>query len=125
MSLQNVAQNLEAFAEKEWEDIKNGVKDIGSTIDQIVEAEVPVIESSLEIAARQFGQLAIQTVISLFGSAGAALAGNAKLNLTATTIVDAAAKTGVTLLEQDVSTLAQNAFVAAQNRLAAITAPAA
>lgn len=100
-----IAADLEGFAEAEWEKVKAEA----IVIEQKVE---PVVESAFAQAVQQFGQLAVQTVMSLFGAAGAGLTGSSKLNLTATTIVEAAEKQGVTLAEADVSALAKNAYTA-------------
>lgn len=109
MTLNDVLAPLEAFAEAEWEKVKTeAIK-----IEQEVE---PVIESGLATAVKQFGQLAVQTVINLMGAAGVALSGGEKLNLTATTIKDAAVQAGVQLADADVTALSQNAYIAVMGK---------
>lgn len=113
MSLKDIAASLEAFAVQGWDKVKAEA----ITIEQEVE---PVIESGLAQAVSQFGQLAVQTVMNLMTAAGASLSGGEKLNLTVTTITDAAEKAGVALAAQDATALAQNAYTAVIG-----TAPAA
>lgn len=105
MKLSDILAPLEDFAKAEWEKVK------AEAI--VIEQEVvPVLESGLALAVKQFGQLAVQTVVSLMGAAGAGLSGGEKLNLTATTIKDAALQAGVSLAEADVTALAQNSYIA-------------
>lgn len=105
MKLSDILAPLEDFAKAEWDKVK------AEAI--VIEQEVvPVLESGLALAVKQFGQLAVQTVMSLMGAAGASLSGGEKLNLTATTIKDAAVQAGVALAEQDVTALAQNSYLA-------------
>lgn len=104
-TLSTVLAPLEQWAKDEWAKIEaEGIK-----IEQEVE---PVLESGLALAVKDFGQIAVQTVVNLMGAAGTALSGGEKLNLTATTIVQAAESAGKTIASQDVTALAQNAYTA-------------
>lgn len=105
MTLTDILAPLEAAAEAEWAKVKAEV----IAIEQKVE---PIIESGLALAVQDFGQLAVQTVMSLLGAAGTSLSGGEKLNLTATTIVQAAETQGKKIAAQDVTALAQNAYTA-------------
>ena len=100
-TLSSIVASLEADASAEWAKVKAEA----TVIEQEVE---PVVESSFATLASQFGTLAVSTVMNLMGAAGAALSGGEKLNLTATTIVQAAEAAGVATVEGDVTALAKN-----------------
>ena len=101
----DIANSLEAIAEKAWEAVQAEAK-------VIVQEVEPVIESAFAEAAKQFGSIAINTVISLMQGVEASLTGGEKMNLTVTTILDAAEKQAVGLAEADASALAKNAYLA-------------
>jgi hypothetical protein len=101
----DIISQLEAFAEHEWEVIKADA----IAIEQAVE---PVIESAFHQLVQQFGMLAVQTVTGLMTGAQASLSGGEKFNLTVTTIVDAAEKAAVQIVQSDASALAKNAYLA-------------
>lgn len=105
MTFSDIAASLETFAEQEWQKFEDGA----IAIEQKIE---PVVESGLAQAASQFGQLAVQTVMNLMTAAGASLSGSEKLNLTATTIVQAAEKASVQIAAADVTALSQSAYTA-------------
>lgn len=105
MTLNDILAPLEDFAKAIWAKVEAEA----IVIEQKIE---PVIESGLALAVTQFGQLAVQTVVNLMGAAGAALSGGEKLNLTVTTVTDAAQKAGVQLAAHDATALAQNAYIA-------------
>lgn len=109
MTLKDIVAQLEGWAEEEWQKVEaEAVK-----IEQEVE---PVVESSFAQAVSQFGQLAVSTVTNLMTSAGAALSGGEKLNLTVTTITDAAEQAGVQLAAADATALANNAYTAVMGK---------
>lgn len=119
-----IAAKVEAFADAA---IAAGEKSLEQILDTVTEgaADVlenvePVVERSLLALVEQFGGTASDIVLSLFGAAGASLGGSEKANLAATTLVEAAAKKGVTIVSADVSTLVKNAFTAVEERLRAV-----
>lgn len=105
MTFSDLVKDLEKFAEDEWQK----VEDEAIAIEQAI---VPVIETALAQAFQQFGQLAVQTVMSFMAGAQASLSGGEKLNLTVTTILDDAEKQAITLAETDASALAKAAYAA-------------
>lgn len=105
MNFGDVIKDLEAFAEKEWEVVKTEAIHIEQEL-------LPVVETAFIQALQQFGQLAVQTVVNLMTAAYASLSGGEKLNLTVTTIVDAAEKQGIAIAEADATALAKNAYAA-------------
>lgn len=109
MTFTDLAHELENMAGRAWQ----AVEAEAVTIVQEVE---PVIESALASAVKQFGDLAVQTVISLMHGEQASLSGGEKLNLTVTTILDTAEKQAVTLAEADATALAKTAYLAVQSR---------
>lgn len=86
-------------------------------VEELAEAEAPVVVSAFELALSQVGQLVANTVVALFGAAGAGLSGGEKANLAATTVVQAATAQGKALAAQDLTTLIKNSFIAASNIL--------
>lgn len=104
-TLSQIVADLEAFAVKEWKVVE------AQTVEIVQEIE-PVVENGFALLVKQFGQLAVATVVNLMTSAGAAMTGSEKLNLTATTVVDAAEKAGFSVLAADATALANNAYVA-------------
>lgn len=109
MTLSDIAVQLETFAEAEWQKVENEAISIVQEIE-------PVVESALGQAVKQFGQLAVSTVMSLMQGAEASLTGGEKLNLTVTTIVDAAEKQAVSLAQADATALAKNAYSAVMSK---------
>lgn len=100
-----VFQNLEAFAEKEWEVIKQDAIAIEQKL-------APIVENAFVELANAFGQLAVQTVIRLMGAGFSALTGQEKNGVTVTTIIQAAEAAGKQVLLSDAQALAKNAYVA-------------
>ena len=122
-TLSSIATQIEGFAS---EIVQKGEADVQVLVNdavEIVEEAAPVVENLVEItfetAVSQFGPLASALVLNLAGAAGAALTGSAKANLSATQLVQAAAKQGVSIASQDVTTLIKTAYVAVDNLLTA------
>lgn len=109
MTLKEIMAKLEGFAEKAWDKVKSEA----IVIEQKVE---PVVESAFAQAVEQFGELAVNTVTRLMTAEGAALSGGEKLDLTARTIVDAAAQAGKDLAAADATALAKNAYTAVMGK---------
>lgn len=127
-ALSSLAAQIEGFAA---EIVQKGEADLQVVINdavEVVEGAVPVLENLVEItfetAVSQFGPLASSLVLNLVGVAGAGLTGSAKANLSATQLVQAAAKQGVAITAQDVTALIKNSYVAVDNLLTAKLAPA-
>lgn len=116
MSLQTIITTLEGYAETALQKIE----DEGKIIVQELE---PVIESAFTQLCAQFGELAVQTVVNLMTAAGESLSGSEKLNLTATTITDAAIQAGKQALAADVTALAKNAYEAVLGKAAPVAQP--
>lgn len=117
------AQAATAVAEGEQE-VSKLVGEAVEVTEEAVEAVEPVLKQELGLLVSQFGTLAAQLVMSLMGAAGAALTGTAKANLAVTSLVQAAANQGVTLLDADASTLIKNAFVAVDELVTSKLQPA-
>lgn len=109
MTLKDIVDKLEGFAEAAWKRIE----DEAIRIEQEVE---PVVESAFAAAVEQFGELAVNTVTKLMTEEFANLSGTAKLNLTATTIVDAAEQQGKAIAAADATALAKNAYTAVMGK---------
>lgn len=115
MTLQDIATDLENLAEKAWEASVAESK-------VIVQEVEPVVESALAQAVNQFGELAVQTVIGFMQGVEASFTGGEKLNLTVTTLIDAAEKQAVTLAQADATALAKTAYAAVMSKAPASTA---
>lgn len=109
MTLQDIAADLENMADKAWETAVAEAK-------VIVQEVEPVIESAFAAAVKQFGDLAVQTVISLMQGVESSFTGGEKLNLTVTTLIDAAEKQAVTLAHGDATALAKSAYAAVMSK---------
>lgn len=109
MTLKDIVAKLEGFAEAAWEKIKTEAIHIEQEIE-------PVVESAFAAAVEQFGELAVNTVTKLMTEEFANLSGTAKLNLTATTIVDEAEKQGKAIAAADATALAKNAYTAVMGK---------
>lgn len=109
MKLSELVVSLEVAAENEWKRIEDEAIDIFQKVE-------PVVESALAELFRDFGALAVSTVINLMTDAGKSLSGGEKLNLTVTTVVDAAEKVGKSILAAHVTTLAQSAYAAVMGK---------
>lgn len=79
---------------------------------------VPVIEADVVALLSQFKSLAVQTVLSLAGAAGAAMTGEEKLGTVVTTVLQSAETQGKAIALGDAQTLAQQAFNAVGTALA-------
>lgn len=112
----DIAAQVEAFAKaavaEGEQEIEKLIGEAVEVTEEAAEAVAPIVKTELAELTSQFGQLASQLVLSLMGAAGAALSGTAKANLGATSLISAAFKQGVTILDSDASTLIKNAFVA-------------
>jgi hypothetical protein len=102
---QVIISDLEGFASKEWQ----AALAEGRKIEQEI---VPVLETGFATAAKDFGQLAVQTAFSLMTAEFAALTGQEKHGQTVTTLLQSAEAAGKTLALSDAQALATNAFVA-------------
>lgn len=126
MTLSSIAAQIEAFAQtavaEGEQELKNLVGEAVDETEEAAEAVEPVVVTELGVLATQFGGLASQLVVSLMGAAGAALDGTEKADLGVTSLVQAAAKAGVTLLDGDASTLIKNSFVAVDDLVSSKTA---
>lgn len=118
MSLASIEAAFASAAKAEWEVIKaEGIK-----IEQEVIADAETIFSTLCV---QFAPLVMSTISDLATGELAALSGNEKSNLAATTVVDKAAVSGVTILAQDASAMIKLGFEHFKEASAAILAPIA
>ena len=109
MNLSDIAADLEALAQTAWDEVKAEAK-------VIVQEVEPVIESAFATAAKQFGDLAVKTVIGLMQGAETSLSGGEKLNLTVTTILDGAEQQAVSMAEADATALAKSAYAAVMSK---------
>ncbi len=107
MSLQTIEQTFAAAAAAEWARIKAE----GVVIEQALVADA---ETTFSTLSTQFAPLVMSTISNLATAEFAALSSGEKTNLAATTVVDTAAKQGITILATDATALIKNGFEAFQ-----------
>lgn len=100
-----IISDLEAFAAKEWQAVQDGARAIEQKV-------LPILETGLAQAVKDFGQLAVQTVFNLMQAEFSALTGSEKHGQTVTTLIQTAEAKGIALAISDAQALATNAFVA-------------
>lgn len=113
MSLQDIEQTFVAAAKAEWAKIEAE----GIVIDQELVADV---KTTFQTLVEQFAPLVMSTISNLAVGELAKLSGSEKTNLAATTVVDAAAQQGVTILAADATALIKNGFEAFKNAAPAL-----
>lgn len=122
MSLSTIVQKLEAFAEQVVSDVVAEGGAVGTKLKAIavtaVQDGAAAVEEGFEDLVGKLGQDATTFVTNLM--ADDTLSGLEKANLAATQLVQSATSQGITVAEQDVTTLIKNAYLAVQAKVASL-----